>query len=80
MASPAIFSNFFEEQLTQTTHNTFRDCRVHFFCQPFSKQLYIIHPQQLTVYPPVTIKGRFLFPTFDVTFVTNFNQLCLAEE
>ena len=24
----------------KTTHNTFRDCRVHFFRQPFSKQLY----------------------------------------
>ena len=22
------------------THNTFRDCRVHFFRQPFSKELY----------------------------------------
>ena len=25
----------------KTTHNTFRDCRVYFFRQPFSKQLYI---------------------------------------
>ena len=24
----------------KTTHNTIRDCRVHFFRQPFSKQLY----------------------------------------
>ena len=24
----------------KTTHNTFRDCRVHFFRQPFSKYLY----------------------------------------
>ena len=24
----------------KTTHNTFRDCRVHFFREPFSKQLY----------------------------------------
>ena len=24
----------------KTTHNTFRDCRVHFFRQTFSKQLY----------------------------------------
>ena len=40
MASRAIFPNFFEEQWTQNTHNTFRDCRVHFLRQPFSKQLY----------------------------------------
>ena len=26
----------------KTTHNTSRDCRVHFFLQAFSKQLYII--------------------------------------
>ena len=25
----------------KTTHNTFPDCRVHFFRQPFSKQLYV---------------------------------------
>ena len=25
----------------KTTHNTFWDCRVHFFRQPFSKQLYL---------------------------------------
>ena len=34
---------FFEISLKnselKTTHNTFRDCRVHFFRQPFSKQL-----------------------------------------
>ena len=40
VASRAILSNFFGEQGTQTTHNTFRDCRVHFFRQTFSKQLY----------------------------------------
>ena len=40
MASRAILSDFFEEQLTQTTNNTFRDCRVYFFRQPFLKQLY----------------------------------------
>ena len=40
MASRAIFPNFFEERWTQNTHNTFRDCRVHFLRQPFSKQLY----------------------------------------
>ena len=26
----------------KTTHNAFRDCRVHFFRQPFSKQLYVL--------------------------------------
>ena len=42
VASRAIFSNFFVEEWTKTTHNTSRDCRVHFFQQAFSKQLYII--------------------------------------
>ena len=31
MASRVILSNFFEEQWTQTTHNTFQGIRVHFF-------------------------------------------------
>ena len=31
-----------ENGADKTTHNTFRDCRVHFFRQPFSKQLYIV--------------------------------------
>ena len=31
----------------KTTHNTFRDCRVRFFGQPFSKQLYNPHPYPL---------------------------------
>ena len=38
----------------KTTHNTYRDCRVHFFGQPFSKQLYIedvskFHQEALTI-------------------------------
>jgi len=37
--------SFFQTSLKnsefKTTHNTFRDCRVHFFRQPFSKLLYI---------------------------------------
>ena len=41
---PWNFLPFFEISLKNseltTTHNTFRDCRVHFFRQPFSKQLY----------------------------------------
>ena len=41
---PWNFLPFFEISLKnselKTTHNTFRDCRVHFFRQPFSKQLY----------------------------------------
>ena len=31
-----------ENRADKTTHNTFRDCRVHFFRQPFSKQLYML--------------------------------------
>ena len=38
----------------KTTHNTYRDCHVHFFGQPFSKQLYIedvskFHQEALTI-------------------------------
>ena len=40
-----IFQISLENRADKTTHNTFRDCRVHFFRQrlrqPFSKQLYI---------------------------------------
>ena len=35
-----FFQISFENRADKTTHNTFRDCRVHFFRQPFSKQLY----------------------------------------
>ena len=42
MASRAILWNFFEQNSElKTTHNIFRDCRVHYFRQPFSKQLYV---------------------------------------
>ena len=38
---------FFQFSLKNSTlkanHNTFRDCRVHFFRQPFQKQLYTEH-------------------------------------
>ena len=37
-----FFQISLENRADKTTHNTFRDCRVHFFRQPFSKQLYII--------------------------------------
>ena len=35
--SSTTVSNFFEEEWTQNYPNTFRDCRVYFFRQPFSK-------------------------------------------
>ena len=35
-----ILSNFFKNSELKTTHNAFRDCRVHFFREPFSKLLY----------------------------------------
>ena len=35
-----FFQISLENRADKTTHNTFRDCRVHFFRQPFSKQLY----------------------------------------
>ena len=36
-----FFQISLENRADKTTHNTFWDCRVHFFRQPFSKQLYI---------------------------------------
>ena len=38
----------------KTTHNTYQDCCVHFFGQPFSKQLYVedvskFHQEALTI-------------------------------
>ena len=36
-----FFQISFENRADKTTHNTFRDCRVYFFRQPFSKQLYL---------------------------------------
>ena len=43
--------SFFQTSLNnsefETTHNTFRDCRVPFFRQPFSKQLYTSNNQRL---------------------------------
>ena len=52
MASPAILQISLKNSELKTTHNTFRDCRVHFFRQPFSKQLYGKNKGQgfLTVY------------------------------
>ena len=41
MASCANLSNFLKNSELKTTHNTFRDCFVHVFLQPFSKQLYM---------------------------------------
>ena len=35
-----FFQISLENRADKTTHNTFWDCRVHFFRQPFSKQLY----------------------------------------
>ena len=35
-----FFQIFLKNRELKTTHNAFRDCRVHFFRQPLSKQLY----------------------------------------
>ena len=36
-----FFEIYLKNSELKTTHNTLRECRVHFFRQPFSKQLYI---------------------------------------
>ena len=38
-----FFQISLKNRALKTTHNTFRDCRVHFFRQPFSKQQYTDH-------------------------------------
>ena len=35
-----FFQISLKNSVLKTTHHTYRDCRVHFFQQPFSKQLY----------------------------------------
>ena len=42
LAGPLVpfFQISLKNSKLKTTHNTFRDCRMHFFRQPFSKQLY----------------------------------------
>ena len=53
---------FFETSLKsselKTTHNPFRDCRVHFFRQPFSKQLYIKCQRSVQF---ITLRGACLY-------------------
>ena len=44
----AFFQISLENRADKTTHNTFRDCRVHFFRQPFSKQLYLCRKRHLS--------------------------------
>ena len=46
MASLAILSNSLKNSELTTTHNTFRDCCVHFCRQLFSKQLYLMKKLQ----------------------------------
>ena len=50
-----FFQFSLENRADKTTHNTFRDCRVHFFRQLFSKQLYIICLTLLTYVIPLAI-------------------------
>ena len=47
-----FFQISLENRADKTTHNTLRDCRMHFFRQLFSKQLYIRlnFTQSLTVF------------------------------
>ena len=40
----------------KTTHNAFQDCRVHFFRQPFSKQLYTLQVFELQLMMKKTCK------------------------
>ena len=41
VASLPLFHISLENRADKTTKNTFRDCRVHFFRQPLTKQLYL---------------------------------------
>ena len=69
MASPAILSWLsLKNRDLKITHNTFRDCRVHFFRQPFSKWLYASTTQFLL--------PEMLTPVVCVTCAYTF-QICL---
>ena len=50
-----FFEIYLKKSELKTTHNTFRDCRVHFFRQFFSKQLYNLS-YQLTINLQVVIQ------------------------
>ena len=45
-----FFQLSLKNRALKTTYNTFRDCRVHFFRQPFSKWLYTLFPKQIKNY------------------------------
>ena len=81
---------FFDISLTnselQTTHNTFQDCRMHFFQQPFSKQLYIKKRECWGIFISQTPNNKnqnwLSFPTFKVLwfyphFFSVFQQIDL---
>ena len=52
----------------KTAHNTFRDCRVHFFRQPFSKQLYTYGILLSTKFPAAVFIVRRLSQKFKVNY------------
>ena len=48
-----FFQFSLENRADKTTHNTFRDCYVHFFRQPFSKQLYVNEAKNVDKNSPI---------------------------
>ena len=68
-----LFQISLKNSALKTTHNTFRECRLHFLRQTFSKQLYAFtHHDRFTVYfliKRIDIKGLLqnktvlIFPT-----------------
>ena len=60
----AFFQISSENRADKTTHNTFRDCRLHFFRQPFSKQLYTARLRSCGKW----ITARFLLKPKNPTF------------
>ena len=66
-----FFQISLENRADKTTHNTFRDCRVHFFRQPFSKQLYRLCTVPIAYHWSSSVDLQF--------FGNDFVQQCVKE-
>ena len=58
----------------KTTHKAFRDCRVHFFRRPFSKQLYTHYDMYTGLFLSLSKNAHFIFAYF-LLFCENLTTL-----
>ena len=76
-----FFQISLENRADKTTHNTFRDCRVPFFRQPFSKQLYVHESFIRTGMSPYKVlinSGKF-FPLINISHMKKCTDLNFGE-